>query len=196
MGAIRQPSFARLPDDLNDAPQHASFSLRPYIGDEEKRDKMRAVVVAGLTGVAPRDEMEGMIAAQMLACHDTAMGCFRDALNSKLHGRLWHEYLEQTGKLTRAPLPCCSTRSIAIAGRASRKSRSRPLSGHQYARSRRTSKHVRAKILMSKPSDQLLIYHRSNFTRSVIFSSDRVSPRNPLTCAQPVIPGLMCWRKP
>jgi hypothetical protein len=46
--------------------------------------------------------MEGMIAAQMLACHDTAMGCFRDALNSKRHGRLWHEYLEQAGKLTRA----------------------------------------------------------------------------------------------
>ena len=69
----------------------------------------------------PRDEMEGMIAAQMLACHDTAMGCFRDALNSKLHGRLWHEYLEQTGKLTRAPLLCCSTRSIAIAGRGQQK---------------------------------------------------------------------------
>jgi hypothetical protein len=38
---------------------------------------MRAIVTAGLTGIAPRDEMEGMIAAQMLACHDTAMGCFR-----------------------------------------------------------------------------------------------------------------------
>jgi hypothetical protein len=32
---------------------------------------MRAIVVAGLTGIAPRDEMEGMIAAQMIACHDT-----------------------------------------------------------------------------------------------------------------------------
>ena len=32
--------------------------------------------------------IHGVIAAQMLACHD------RDALNSKLHGRLWHEYLE------------------------------------------------------------------------------------------------------
>jgi hypothetical protein len=80
----------------------ALSSIRPYIGDEEKRDKMRAVVTAGLTGIAPRDELEAMIAAQMLACHDTAMGCFRDALNSKLHGRLWHEYLEQAGKLTRA----------------------------------------------------------------------------------------------
>jgi len=56
----------------------ALASIRPYIGDEEKRDKMRAIVTAGLNGIAPRDEMEGTIAAQMLACHDTAMGCFRD----------------------------------------------------------------------------------------------------------------------
>jgi hypothetical protein len=91
----------------------ALASIRPYIGDEEKRDKMRAIVAAGLTGIAPRDEMEGMIAAQMLACHDTAMGCFRDALNSKLHGAS-----------SPAPSQCCSTRSIAIAARASRRSRS------------------------------------------------------------------------
>jgi hypothetical protein len=43
----------------------ALASIRPYIGDEEKRDKMRAIVTAGLNGIAPRDEMEGMIAAQM-----------------------------------------------------------------------------------------------------------------------------------
>jgi hypothetical protein len=57
---------------------------------------MRAIVIAGLNGIAPRDEMEGMIAAQMLACHDAAMGCFREALNSNLYGRLAHP---------RAPLP-------------------------------------------------------------------------------------------
>jgi hypothetical protein len=57
---------------------------------------MRAIVIAGLNGIAPRDEMEGMIAAQMLACHDAAMGCFREALNSKLYERLAHP---------RAPLP-------------------------------------------------------------------------------------------
>ena len=56
----------------------------------------------------------------------------------------------------------------------------------QNARSRRTSKQVRIKILISKPSDQLLIYTRSNVARSVISSSNRVSPRNPLTCAQPI----------
>lgn len=43
----------------------ALASIQPYLGDEEKRDKMRAIVAAGLTGVAPRDEMEGMIAAQI-----------------------------------------------------------------------------------------------------------------------------------
>jgi hypothetical protein len=49
---------------------------------------MRAIVAAGLTGIAPRDEMEGMIAAQMLACHDTAMGCFRYALAADKTSRL------------------------------------------------------------------------------------------------------------
>ena len=42
----------------------ALASISPYAGDQEKRDKMRAIVVAGLNGIAPRDE--GMIAAQML----------------------------------------------------------------------------------------------------------------------------------
>src|ERR1700730_1133495 len=105
----------------------------------------------------------------MITYHDATTDYYRLALKSNVTSSLRREQLNQDGKLTRAPLPCCSTRSIAIAGRVSRKSRSRPLPGHQYARSRRTSKQVRAKILMSKPSDQLLMYHRSNFTRSVIF---------------------------
>jgi hypothetical protein len=72
----------------------ALAATRPYLDDEEKKTRLRAIVTAGLNGIAPRDEMEGMIAAQMLACHDAAMGCFRDALNGKLHGRLWHECLD------------------------------------------------------------------------------------------------------
>jgi hypothetical protein len=79
----------------------ALASIRPYIGDEEKPDKMRAVVAAGLTGIAPRDELEGMIAAQMIACHDTAMGCFRDALAANKTSRRFRDYLNQAGKLSR-----------------------------------------------------------------------------------------------
>jgi hypothetical protein len=79
---------------------HALAAISPYIGDEEKRDKMRAIVVAGLTGIAPRDEVEGMIAAQ-LACHDASMDCFRNALAANKTSGLFRDYLNQAGKLSR-----------------------------------------------------------------------------------------------
>ena len=60
-------------------------------------------VTAGLNGIAPRDEMEGMIAAQMLACHDTAMGCFRYASAADKTSRLVRDYLNQAGKLSHFP---------------------------------------------------------------------------------------------
>jgi hypothetical protein len=41
------------------------------------------------------DPLEGMIAAQMLACHDTAMGCFRDALAANKPSRLFRDYLSR-----------------------------------------------------------------------------------------------------
>jgi hypothetical protein len=53
---------------------HALAAISPYAGGEEVRDKMRAIVVAGLTGIAPRDELEAMIAAQLLACHAVGGG--------------------------------------------------------------------------------------------------------------------------
>jgi hypothetical protein len=77
---------------ISNCTNFALASIRPYIGDEEKRDKMRAIVTAGLTGIAPRDEMEGMIAAQMLACHNASMYCYAIALNSNTTG-LRHEHL-------------------------------------------------------------------------------------------------------
>jgi hypothetical protein len=70
----------------------ALSSIRPYIGDEEKRDTMRAIVTAGLNGIAPRDEEEGMIAAQPLACHDTAMACFRHALDASESPVIFRDY--------------------------------------------------------------------------------------------------------
>ena len=62
---------------------------------------MRAIVVAGLTGIAPRDEMEGMIAAQMLACHDAEWNAVRYALAANKTSRLFRDYLNQGGKLSR-----------------------------------------------------------------------------------------------
>jgi hypothetical protein len=44
--------------------------------------------VAALKGLAPRDELEGMLAAQMVATHSAAMECLRRATNGQtLEGR-------------------------------------------------------------------------------------------------------------
>ena len=47
-------------------------------GDEAQR--LRSAQVSGLVGISPRDEIEGMLAAQMLACHNASMECFRRAM--------------------------------------------------------------------------------------------------------------------
>src|SRR6185312_14405623 len=49
---------------------------------------------------------------------------------------------------------------------------------------------VRIAIEMSRPSDQLRMYSRSCATRLAIESMSGVSPRQPATCASPVMPGL------
>jgi len=42
--------------------------------------RQRDVVFSGLAGIGPKDTLEAMIAAQMLACHGAAIECFRYAL--------------------------------------------------------------------------------------------------------------------
>jgi len=61
----------------------APASWRDYILGQTERslsieqsDKRRALIVEALASVAPKDAVEDMIAAQMLACHDAAMECF------------------------------------------------------------------------------------------------------------------------
>jgi hypothetical protein len=46
----------------------------------EERDKQLSATVAALIGIDPQDEVEGMIAAQMLASHNAAMECYRRAM--------------------------------------------------------------------------------------------------------------------
>ena len=58
---------------------HVVYSLRP-ISNEEQRDKAFTAAVQGLIGIAPQDEFEGMIAAQLIACHHAAMECYRRAM--------------------------------------------------------------------------------------------------------------------
>ena len=69
--------------------------------DGVERDRQLRATVAGLAGVAPKDELEGMMAAQLIAAHNAAMECYRWAMipQQRLEGR--REYLNQATKLSR-----------------------------------------------------------------------------------------------
>src|SRR5713101_9784424 len=48
--------------------------------DKEARAQQYSATVAALVGIGPRDELEGMLAAQLLASHNAAMECYRRAM--------------------------------------------------------------------------------------------------------------------
>jgi hypothetical protein len=68
---------------------------------QEQRDHLCRAVISGLIGIDPKDELEGMIAAQLIAGHNAAMECFRRAMlpNQSFEGR--RENLTQANKLSR-----------------------------------------------------------------------------------------------
>jgi hypothetical protein len=68
--------------------------------DEDRHDQCSAAVAA-LVGIGPKDELEGMIAAQVLAGHNAAMECYRRAMlpGQTFEGR--SENLNQANKLSR-----------------------------------------------------------------------------------------------
>jgi len=67
----------------------------------EERDKQLSATVAALVGIAPKDELEGMMAAQLIAAHNAAMECYRRAMigEQTFEGR--RENLNQANKLSR-----------------------------------------------------------------------------------------------
>ena len=69
--------------------------------DGEARERRYRAALAGLIGIGPQDEVEGMMAAQLLATHNAAMECYRRAMIAEqtLEGR--RENLNQANKLAR-----------------------------------------------------------------------------------------------
>src|SRR5207344_467297 len=69
--------------------------------DPETRDKQYSATVAALIGIGPKDELEGMMAAQLIAAHNAAMECYRRAMigEQTLEGR--GGKLAQANKLSR-----------------------------------------------------------------------------------------------
>ena len=99
-----------------------------HTADKDMAREQNIAYLEFLRGVRPRDELEGMLAAQLLASHNAAMECYRRAMvpEQTFEGR--SEALTQANKLSRtfttlleAPEPT---------------SRQRPAKGHGGARSR------------------------------------------------------------
>lgn len=69
--------------------------------DPATRDKQYSATVAALVGIGPKDELEGMMAAQLIAAHNAAMQCYRRAMigEQTFEGR--RENLAQANKLSR-----------------------------------------------------------------------------------------------
>jgi len=67
----------------------------------EQRDKQLSATVAAMIGIAPKDELEGMIAGQLIASHSAAMECYRRAMigEQSFEGR--RENLTQANKCSR-----------------------------------------------------------------------------------------------
>jgi hypothetical protein len=79
----------------------AISSLWMKNSDEEGRDRQLNATVAALIGIGPRDELEGMVAAQLIASHNAAMECFRRAMISDQSFEGRRENLSQANKLSR-----------------------------------------------------------------------------------------------
>jgi hypothetical protein len=69
--------------------------------DQEERNNLYSATIAGLVGIGPNDELEGMLAAQLVACHNASMECYRRAMigEQTFEGR--RENLSQANKLSR-----------------------------------------------------------------------------------------------
>jgi hypothetical protein len=69
--------------------------------DNKTQNKQCNAAVAALIGIGPKDEIEGMLAAQLIATHNAAMECYRRAMigDQTFQGR--SENLSQANKLGR-----------------------------------------------------------------------------------------------
>ena len=85
------------------------------------QEKQIRAALGALIGIRPKDELEGMMAAQLIAAHNAAMECFRRAMigEQRLEGR--RDNLAQANKLTRTRHAARSAQS-SIAAKASRRS--------------------------------------------------------------------------
>lgn len=90
-------------DDFNAViGSQALHSLWTVGSSAEDFGKQRMATIAAMIGIAPKDELEGMLAAQMVATHSAAMECFRRAMLKEQPFEGWRAQVNLGGKLVRS----------------------------------------------------------------------------------------------
>jgi hypothetical protein len=69
--------------------------------DADRTHKQHLALLSFLAGIEPKDELEGMLAAQLLASHNAAMECYRRAMIAEQTFEGRKENLAQANKLSR-----------------------------------------------------------------------------------------------
>jgi hypothetical protein len=89
-------------DDWNDIiTRQTAETLWLKNSDPETQGTQLSAALAGLIGIGPKDELEGMMAAQLIAAHNAAMECYRRAMISEQSFEGRRENLSQANKLSR-----------------------------------------------------------------------------------------------
>jgi hypothetical protein len=100
-GALKIIGGSQSDDWNNMLANQALQALWTKDSDAETRDRKLSATLAVLAGIGPRDELEGMMTAQLIAAHNAAMECYRRAMigEQTFEGR--RENLNQANKLSR-----------------------------------------------------------------------------------------------
>jgi hypothetical protein len=100
-GKLRAVGGSKSDDWNNVVANQAMQTIWVKNSDQEERTKLCSAALAGLVGIGPNDELEGMLASQLIACHNASMECYRRALigEQSFEGR--RENLSQANKLSR-----------------------------------------------------------------------------------------------
>ena len=88
-------------DEWNNVLANQTVTALRLANSSEETDQQRSATVAALVGIAPRDELEGMLAAQLIATHNASMECHRRAMIAEQTFEARRENLNQANKLSR-----------------------------------------------------------------------------------------------
>lgn len=100
-GELKQIGGSRNDDWNTLLANQAIHALWLKNSDPETRDRQLSATVAALAGIDPKDELEGMMAAQLIAAHNAAMDCYRRAMLGEQTTEGRRESLGQANKLSR-----------------------------------------------------------------------------------------------